>query len=100
MKVGKFTSTTSKGQIVIPKEFREALRLVAGTPLHISLGENGIYIQPVESVIPRVGGGESYVSVLERSKGAWAAATRQEKSMEDGRKAAELKEARKVRTQW
>lgn len=38
---------SSKGQVVIPKSIRKALRLRAGTQFHIHLGEGKIILEPV-----------------------------------------------------
>ncbi|OHA64439.1 MAG: hypothetical protein A2940_02305 [Candidatus Wildermuthbacteria bacterium RIFCSPLOWO2_01_FULL_48_29] len=72
MKVGKITKASQKGQIVIPKEYRDALSVREGTPLHISLKGQGIYIEPVEGIIHREEGNEAYLKLLEKTKGAWA----------------------------
>jgi AbrB family looped-hinge helix DNA binding protein len=71
MKVGKVTKATGKGQIVIPKEFREALHVREGTPLHISLKGQGIYIQPIEDIIHQEKSEDSYLQILEKTKGVW-----------------------------
>lgn len=100
MKVGKITRTTKKGQIVIPKEFRDALRVGEGTPLHISLKEGGIYIQPVEDIVPQEDGAAAYVGILENTRGAWAGDADKSAKEEKKRKAGERKASQRMRRTW
>ena len=41
------TRLSSKGQLVIPKEVRQALGLRQGSQLHIELGDGKIILEPV-----------------------------------------------------
>ncbi len=44
MKIGSFTTPNDKGQIVIPKEMRDALSIDTNATLNIILAGKGIYI--------------------------------------------------------
>lgn len=72
MKVGVITQTNQKGQIVIPKHFRETLGIKSSVLLNLMLRGGGIYIQPVDEVITKTEKEPSYVKILEKTQGAWA----------------------------
>jgi AbrB family looped-hinge helix DNA binding protein len=71
MKIGSFTTPNDKGQIVIPKEMRDALHIDTNATLNIILAGNGIYIYPVEEFLTKVEGESSYIKLLEKTKGSW-----------------------------
>ncbi|SRR6266568_6712127 len=71
MKIGSFTTPNDKGQIVIPKEMRDALSIDTNATLNIILAGKGIYIYPVEEFLTRVEGESSYIKLLEKTKGSW-----------------------------
>lgn len=71
MKIGTFTATNDKGQIVIPKEIRDALGIDTHVTLNVTLAGKGIYIYPVEEFITRAEGENSYIQLLEKTKGTW-----------------------------
>jgi bifunctional DNA-binding transcriptional regulator/antitoxin component of YhaV-PrlF toxin-antitoxin module len=71
MKVGKFTKTNSKGQVVIPQEYRELFNITPDITLNIVPQNSGIYIQPVEKVIPTIAADDIYDHVLKETVGSW-----------------------------
>jgi AbrB family looped-hinge helix DNA binding protein len=71
MKIGAFTTPNEKGQIVIPKEIRDALGIDTSVTLNIMQAGKGIYIYPVEEFITKADGESSYVHLLEKTKGSW-----------------------------
>lgn len=71
MKIGSFTTPNDKGQIVIPKEMRDALNINTNATLNIILAGKGIYIYPVEEFLTRSEGESSYIKLLEKTKGSW-----------------------------
>ena len=71
MKISSFTTPNGKGQIVIPKEIRDALHIDSHVTLNITLAGKGIYIYPVEEFLTRVEGESSYLKLLEKTKGGW-----------------------------
>lgn len=72
MKIGSFITPNQKGQIVIPKEIRDALGIDAHVTLNVALAGKGIYIYPIEEFLTKVEGESSYVQLLEKTKGTWA----------------------------
>jgi AbrB family looped-hinge helix DNA binding protein len=72
MKIGSFTTTNKKGQLVIPKEIREALGIDSSVTLNIILAGHGMYIYPVEEFITKADSESSYVQLLEKTRGTWA----------------------------
>ena len=99
MKVGKVTKATGKGQIVIPKEYRDILHVSEGTPLHISLKGQGIYIQPVKEIIHQEERDDSYLKILEKTQGAWAKDAKAIDEQLKQRRKIELAESKK-RKEW
>lgn len=71
MKIGSFTTPNDKGQIVIPKEIRDALGIDNNVTLNVILAGKGIYIYPVEEFLTKVEGESSYIKLLEKTKGTW-----------------------------
>ena len=71
MKIGKLTHTNSKGQLVIPQEYRELLGINNKVILNIVLQKTGLFIQPIEKVIPETPGENMYAKTLEKTTGAW-----------------------------
>jgi AbrB family looped-hinge helix DNA binding protein len=72
MKIGSFTTTNDKGQVVIPKEIRDSLGIDSHVTLNITVAGAGIYIHPVEEFITRSESESSYLQLLEKTKGTWA----------------------------
>lgn len=72
MIIGEITKPNKKGQIVIPKEFREALSINEEVVLNLVLRGKGIYIYPVESLVLKGEADSAYLNILKKTKGAWA----------------------------
>lgn len=47
MNVGNITTPTARGQIVIPADYRRALKITSDTVLSLRLVGGGIYVQPM-----------------------------------------------------
>lgn len=71
MNVLQITKPNLKGQIVIPKDIREALGIDENVPLNISVRDGGIFIYPIEEVLTKAEREVSYLKVLQMTKGAW-----------------------------
>lgn len=98
MKIGIITKPNAKGQIVIPKEFRDALGIDSKVLLQLSLRGSGIYIQPIEGVITKEGKESSFVEILRKTQGAWVGDD-WEKTRARRRKI-ELAAARRRKKEW
>lgn len=71
MKIGIITKANEKGQVVIPKEYREALGISNNIALNMVLRGSGIYIYPVTEVSGLAETEDSYMHILKRTKGSW-----------------------------
>ena len=71
MKIGSFTTPNDKGQIVIPKVIRDALGINTHVTLNVSIAGKGILIYPVEEFLTKEEGENSYIKLLEKTKGSW-----------------------------
>lgn len=71
MNVGIIAKPNQKGQIVIPKEFRDALDINVNVPLNLIMRGKGIYIYPIAEVVSIAETESSYLNILEMTKGAW-----------------------------
>ena len=69
MKVGIITKTNQKGQIVIPKKFRSVLGIRTNDLLNLVIRGRGIYICPVTEVITSSEDENSYLKILEKTRG-------------------------------
>ncbi|MBP8591513.1 AbrB/MazE/SpoVT family DNA-binding domain-containing protein [Candidatus Shapirobacteria bacterium] len=72
MKIGTITTANQKGQIVIPQKAREELGISPHSILNVVVVGNGLYIYPVEEIIPKIDKESAYLEVLKATKGAWA----------------------------
>lgn len=71
MKIGIITKPNQKGQIVIPKIMRQALKINPSVNLNLILWENGIFISPIQEVITPTDKENSYPKLLEKTQGGW-----------------------------
>lgn len=97
MKVGIITKPNEKGQIVIPKKFRDSLGIDANKSLNLVLRGAGIYIYPIEEVISAIEGENSYLKILEKTKGAWKG---EQKDLGGKRRKIELSASKRRRQIW
>ena len=71
MKIGAVIRSNQKGQIVIPKEYRDELGIDADVSLNLILRGGGIYIYPIEEIIGVAEAEDSYLKILEKTRGSW-----------------------------
>lgn len=98
MKVGTITTPNIKGQIVIPKEVRDALKIGVNVPLNLVVRGGGIYLYPVEEVVSKVESESSYLEILKKTQGSWSGDDWEK--TERKRKRIELQESKKRKKQW
>src|SRR3989337_2235628 len=98
MNFGYIVEPNSKGQIVIPKKLRKKLGITEGDPLNLGARGDGIYLQPIRMVIPKITKTDAYAKVLEKTQGTWAADDWLE--TEKKRKKTELKAAKERKNEW
>lgn len=98
MKVGSIIVPNVKGQIVIPKEVRDALGINANVPLNLVVRGGGIYLYPVEELVTRVESEDSYFKLLEKTKGAWAG--EEWEGIRKARKKIELTACQRRKKKW
>ncbi len=72
MNLGTITKPNAKGQIVIPKKFREELGIDEGVLLSLTIKGNGIYITPLDKSIITSDSKKVYIEILKRTAGTWA----------------------------
>jgi len=96
MNIGEITTTNSKGQIVIPKKLREALKITTGTTIQLSPKGNGLYLIPVKSILTIEDEENTYVNILKKTAGAWGKVPAQDKLKKD----LELKASSRRKIQW
>lgn len=101
MKVGIIAKTNQKGQIVIPKKFREALGINKDSLLNLIVRGNGIYIYPVDEVISfietKTKTENVYLKILEKTKGRW---TENWNKLRKKRRSIELSASKKRKKVW
>lgn len=98
MKVGIITTPNVKGQIVIPKVIREALKIGPNTPVNLQLRGDGIYIHPIREIITDVESENSYGKILALTQGALGAKPYYKN--EKLRRKIELQAARRRKQKW
>jgi len=97
MKIGTFTTPNEKGQIVIPKEIRDALGIDTNVTLNIMQAGKGIYIYPVEEFVTKADEESSYIQLLEKTKGSWG---REYKDDSSKRSQLELDASKRRKKTW
>jgi len=98
MNLGIISQSNTKGQVVIPKKYRDELGLDEDTLLQITLQGNGVYIAPLENVPSSADSRKLFIEILKKTAGAWT---------NDGwiktvikRKKLELKASQKRKSAW
>lgn len=71
MKVGIITQTNEKGQIVIPKKFRDALAISPHTHLYITITGTNLSIAPIKDIVTREYTRDVLVTLLTKTQGSW-----------------------------
>lgn len=99
MKIGSFTTTNDKGQLVIPKYMRDALEIDSTVTLNLVLAGNGIFVYPVEEFITKSEVESSYLHLLEKTRGTWAEEDGDE-LLQQKRTAVELKASKSRKNRW
>lgn len=97
MNLGVITKPNSKGQIVIPKKYRDMLGVNEKVYLNITIRDTGFYIQPLGNVLINKRD-KSFLKVLEETRGAWAGDDWPE--TEKRRRKIELEASRKRKNAW
>lgn len=98
MKIGKVVNSNSKGQIVIPKEYRELFGIVEDSILTITPKETGLFIQPIQSVVPKVPSKTLYSEILAATVGSWNRTYK--KTQDTNKRKLELKASIKRKKTW
>ena len=98
MNVGIITQTNVKGQIVIPKKFREKLGIDEKVALNISLRGRGVYITPVEEIFSTDDNRKIFLEILKKTAGTWAGDSWPETAKR--RRKIELEASRKRKNIW
>ncbi len=71
MNLGIVTKPNTKGQIVIPKKFREELGINEDVLLNLVIKGNGVYITPLDKAITTSDTTKISLEILRRTAGAW-----------------------------
>lgn len=72
MNIGVITTPNAKGQVVIPKKFRDKLGISENTTLNIVLDSDSVHIYPVSSVVKTIEANKALLKILEQTQGSWA----------------------------
>jgi AbrB family looped-hinge helix DNA binding protein len=95
MKIGNIVKSNIKGQVVIPKEIRDALGINENISLNLILAGQGIYLYPIKEVVTKVEGESSYLKLLEKTKGSWG-----KEKADPNRSKLELKASKERKKAW
>ena len=71
MNLGTVTRPNAKGQIVIPKRFREELGIDEHVLLNLTLKGNGVYVAPLDKSLATSGSRDITLEILKKTAGAW-----------------------------
>lgn len=96
MKIGKLASVNSKGQFVIPQEYRKMFNITEGVVLNITTKYTGIFLEPIEEVLPKISENSTYLDVLDSTKGSW----KQAKVKDDNKRDLEIEASKRRKKEW
>ena|SRR5258708_8973017 len=99
MNLHTVTKPNSKGQVVIPKKFREELGINEDVLLSLTLRGNGVYITPLDKSLGTSDSKQIALEILRRTQGAWKDDDDWDKT-EARRRKIELKAAEERRKLW
>jgi hypothetical protein len=103
MNLGTITYTNSKGQLVIPKQYRDKLNITPHTPIQIKLFNLSLTIKPVVGITTSssLTDNNNIIEVLKYTQGAWASDNWSKyDQLEKTRHKVELKAAQKMKKIW
>lgn len=73
MNIGIITTPNQKGQIVIPKKYRDKLGITPQLPLNLIIKDNALHVYPINGVeMKHPVDKEKFSKILKRTQGAWA----------------------------
>ncbi|MEX1112325.1 MAG: AbrB/MazE/SpoVT family DNA-binding domain-containing protein [Candidatus Andersenbacteria bacterium] len=100
MKVGEFAKPNKKGQIVIPKKYRDELGISDEVSLNIVRRGNGLYMYPIKEVGDAVEAvnDAAYMKILNKTQGSWADDSWEDTSKEQAE--IEKKAAKRAKKAW
>jgi len=98
MKIGSVVKTNQKGQIVIPRDFRDELGIDSTVSLNLILRGGGIYIYPIEEVVSSLEREDSYLKILEKTRGSWG--KEDWKNLRRKRRRIELAASKRRKRKW
>jgi len=102
MNLGIISTPNTKGQIVIPKKYRDQLGINSDTPLNIVSQNQGIFIHLLKntSVSSQKTQKDIFSDILDKTKGSWAKENWQEwEKTEKRKRKIELKASQKRQNQ-
>lgn len=106
MKVGKVIKANEKGQIVIPKEYRDRFGIRSDVSLHIVPQKGGLLLYPIVDVVPdleeQTFDRDRFLKILDETRGAWAETEDWEEwgRREKAQRKLELKATRRGKKKW
>ncbi|OGD79837.1 hypothetical protein A2368_04640 [Candidatus Collierbacteria bacterium RIFOXYB1_FULL_49_13] len=98
MNLNTVATPNTKGQIVIPKKYREKLGIRAGVLVNITLKTGGVFIAPLEKGTATSDSRYLALTILGRTAGAWAGDDWEQ--LETNKKKVELAAAKERREAW
>lgn len=72
MNLGNIVSPNEKGQIVIPKEIRDAMGIISGSYLQLIYSGSSIILNPIKAVVTVQDLESSYKDILKKTAGTWS----------------------------
>lgn len=100
MNVGTITTPTNRGQIVIPADFRETLRISDKTVLSLKIIGGGIFIQPMVVIPVSVADDGAYLKFLREHRGFMASDEAFSPGALKARRKLELARAKRLKKAW
>lgn len=90
----------TKGQVVIPFLMRKALDIQSDTPLAVSLVGNSISLTPIVDIVKKTDTENSYLQLLQKTQGAWAADKSDTKTKSAAKRKLELAASSQRKQAW
>lgn len=94
------SNTNKKGQIVLPKEYRDAVGITESTPLTFQLAGRGILVLPVTTILTGNYSQETTHEILRRTQGGWGKPSEEEIKKQKQLDKAERENAELTKHSW
>lgn len=94
------SKTNQKGQIVIPKDIRDILKIDDSVMLLIKQYGKNIVLTPVDSIVPNIRTDSNLKDILNQTRGSWGTSEKEDTQFEIHNKKIEKRDWKERNVEW